>query len=481
MRAMRLNWMLPVAAATLLLAAAPLALGESDPWAAMARHDLTAIHDILKENHPGPVDAENPRYGEWLEDGLAAANRRADSAASLDDYERALRFYTNGFQDGHIGIGLEVQSNDIAWPGFIVGAGSTGGVEVTYAEPDSGVVNGAALRSCDGRTLDELLAERVDPYYWNSAIPHERYSHADRLLYHAALDPRKGPESCTFSSGEVRLKLRRTERDSFVKTLEAARGGGSREPRVRQLGRVWMISIPTLAYNGEEKVKRIRAVIAEIAAKAPKLRKSRVVFDVRGNHGGNSDWGEEIAAALWGKPWVDRVTNGFDNTADWRASPSNLAAVDGFLRRERASGLTESVAYLQKVHDAMAAALEARRPLARVDSPPKPTKEPPPADPIAGRVYLFTDGVCASACLDFADLLRRLPGVRHAGLPTSADAIYIDNTYARLPSGLAGLGYSMKVFRNRVRKNNEWYEPQVRWPGGEMTDEAVARWIASLP
>jgi len=101
-------------------------------------------------------------------------------------------------------------------------------------------------------------------------------------------------------------------------------------------------------------------------------------------------------------------------------------------------------------------------------------------NPISGRVYLLTDGECASACLDFADLVRRLPGVIHVGQPTSADAIYIDNTYQELPSRLARVGYSMKVFRNRVRENNEWYEPEVRWPGGEMSDDAVAKWIASL-
>ncbi|HJZ13525.1 MAG TPA: peptidase, partial [Acidobacteriota bacterium] len=84
------------------------------------------------------------------------------------------------------------------------------------------------------------------------------------------------------------------------------------------------------------------------------------------------------------------------------------------------------------------------------------------------------------ACLDFADVMRRLPGAIHVGLPTSADAIYIDNTYTMLPSGLAGLGYSMKVYRNRVRGNNEWYEPKVRWPGGPMTEESIARWILSL-
>jgi hypothetical protein len=46
---------------------------------------------------------------------------------------------------------------------------------------------------------------------------------------------------------------------------------------------------------------------------------------------------------------------------------------------------------------------------------------------------------------------------------------------------LSGIGYSMKLNRNRARKNNEWYAPKIVWPGGEMTDDAVTKWIASLP
>jgi len=128
-----------------------------------------------------------------------------------------------------------------------------------------------------------------------------------------------------------------------------------------------------------------------------------------------------------------------------------------------------------------ATARRAGKVLARIEECPKEIKGPPPSNPVTGRVFFLTDNEYASACLDFADLVRRLPSVIHVGLPTSADAVYIDNTYAMLPSGLTGLDCSMKVFRNRVRKNNEWYEPAVRWPGGPMADAAVAKWVSSLP
>jgi peptidase S41-like protein len=231
---------------------------------------------------------------------------------------------------------------------------------------------------------------------------------------------------------------------------------------------------------GEEKVKQIRKLISEISAHQAELRTSVVVFDVRRNHGGDSGWGEEIAAALWGRDWVDWITSDFDNTADWRASKSNYTFMQMMVDREKNAGLTDQLAYVTRVRDAMKVALDSGVALARVEDRPKKKAGSAPQNPITGHIYFFTDGECASACLDFADLMRRLPNVVHVGLPTSADAIYIDNTYTMLPSGLAGLGYSMKVFRNRVRGNNEWYEPQIRWPGGVMTEDSITKWIMSL-
>jgi Peptidase family S41 len=449
-----------------------------NPWVALTQADLQAIHDLLQENHPGPVDPQNQRYAQWLRDGLEQANRQAASAVSFSDYVRCLQYYTNGFQDGHIGIGLEVQPSEVTSPGFIVHQAS-GAAEVIYAEPDAGVPKGAKVLSCDGKTLDELIAERIQRYYWNSAIPHERVLHLDRLFYQDALDSRSKFKRCEFSTGEVDLKWRKVERETFMKRLDEIQGGNERDPYVKRLNGVWLVRLPTFAYSGEERVKKIRELIQEIKTHATVLRQSTVVFDVRGNHGGDSAWGEEVAAALWGKEWVKWITISFDNTVDWRASKSNYEFIQLMLDREKKAGLEDQVTYLTKVSDAMKKALDSGSPLARVEDSPTQSG-PAPAQTVSGKIYFFTDNECASACLDFADLMTRLPKVRHVGLPTSADAIYIDNTYSVLPSGLAGLGYSMKVFRNRARGNNEWYEPKVRWPGGTMTDESVTRWITSL-
>src|SRR5262245_46062084 len=162
------------AALAFTCAAATAARAQEATWVALARADLQGIHDVLRDNHPGPVDPENSRYREWLEVGLAQSLQRAATARSYGDYERALRFYTNGFQDGHLGIGLEISPEETAWPGFVVEPAPDGGVEVTKAEADSGVRVGDRVTECDGRGIDELMKERVDPYFWNTAIPHQR-------------------------------------------------------------------------------------------------------------------------------------------------------------------------------------------------------------------------------------------------------------------------------------------------------------------
>jgi hypothetical protein len=458
----------------------PLATSaEDNPWVAMTRIDLHGIHDILRDNHPGPIDPENPRYRQWLEEGLTQADARAKRATSFADYIRALEFYTNGFQDDHIGIGLEVDIQQERWPGFAVKGSSGLDTRVVYAEPDAGVPAGARLVSCDRRSLPALMAERVEPYFWNSAIPHQRYDHVNDLFHQDVRDPRPLFKECTFSSGIVALKWRVEDSSRLRERLQSALAGPSIPLRIARRNGVWLVSIPTFDFKTDDEIGRMKSFLAELKQKAPELGEATVVFDVRGNDGGDSAWGERVIAAFWGEPWVDFIRGQFDGTADWRASPQNLRMAESNLKQEQNAGLSDATAEWTKIRDGIKAALDEGRPYARIAAPPSP-ESPRPEDPVRGRVYFLTDGACKSACLDFADMMLRLPAVVHVGLPTGADAIYIDNTYLYLPSGLAGIGYSMKVYRNRSRKNNEWYDPRFHWPGGDMTDDSVTKWIASL-
>jgi hypothetical protein len=275
------------------------------------------------------------------------------------------------------------------------------------------------------------------------------------------------------------LKWRLIRDDAFKPMLNAARGNGEGKLKIQKIGSVWLLSIPTFNFNTEEDIAEAKAFVADLDGRAPELRQGPVVFDMRGNGGGASSYAEDVVKAIWGKDWNDYLLSQFDDTVDWRASPKNLEALEQNVKRSTAQGHADAVEYYSKAAESMKMALAKKEPYARSDMPTKPLPMPS-TNPMHGKAYLFTDVGCASSCLYFADLLLRIPNVTQIGFPTYADTNYIDNTQEDLPSGLAYLSYSLKVYQHRPRKDNEWYEPKIRWPGGPVSNETIAKWVETL-
>ena len=454
----------------------------TSPWAVFAERDLKAIHDTIRDNHPGPVDPQNPHYRDWLEKGLALASAEGRSARTYSDYFRALRRYTNGFEDGHLAIDPVLVPRTTDWAGFVVSADGEGRPVVVSAEADSGVKVGDRIKSCDGRSFDDLMKARVDPYFWNRAIPQVRIGTWAGGLFIANPDERDARlKSCLFSSGAVRLNWRSLPTEQVPKKFAAALSRTGSDFSLKQVDGIWFVRLPRFWFNSAEERTKLEALLEELKVKAPELRKATLVFDVRGMVAATACGAIRIASVLWGVAWTNRIEASFDNSHDVRVSPANKRRIDELLADARQHNDSEALPYWTLVDAAMQRARAEGKPLARIALPPGKPVEPAPPDPVTGRVYLLTNSGCASACLDFADLILHLPGVVQIGGATSADAVYIDVNELPLPSGFANIVYGMKVMRHRVRANNQWYEPKYRWPGGLMTDAAIASWVKSLP
>jgi hypothetical protein len=454
------------------------------PWTQLALADLNEMYRLIAANHPGPVDPENPRFRDWFEEGLRLARQKAAGAASFSDYKRVLEFYSSGFADAHVQVGFPVSARRQLWPGIITVLASDQTLVVGLSHVES-VPTGAKVVSCDGIEARRLLEDRVYPYGWNRVIPHHKSWLATRLLVIDATDRLHRLRSCDVEHGAARQHLAldwksiRAEESSSLRS--EALGWVTPELGLRRADGVWLASIPSFNWQSDAEVARFRSFLADLAGHSAEIRRGTLVLDVRGNGGGNSDWGVEVAKVIWGPAWVERVQRGFDDTVDWRVSPDNIARNREAAEDLARAGLTELAATYRKLATDMEAARAAGRELMRVEGQPRPVAAVPPPDPVTGEVYLLTDWSCGSACLDFVDIVRRLPGVRHIGLPTAADSVYLELGMAGdLPSGLAVFAYPLKVYRNRARGNNEWYEPEIKWPGGRMTDEAVVQWVSTL-
>ena len=478
--AVRLKWL--ACAAAMLGVAVPVQARNPSPWAAMARQDLAAIQSLLRANHPGAVDTERRYYADWLERGFVEADARAARATTLGEYVRTLRFYVNGFRDSHTQLALNVTSK-VRWPGFTVHRASDGRIRVKFAETGSKVAVADEVLSCDGTPIERLIADRVAPLYFNPDVPHANQNQIFRVLYTMGNDP-DFSRSCRFQTAkgtaDIALNWRSSEADDYFAHIYDGSGGSDIKAGIRTVGDVTFISVPTLVADSPDQLASLEGIIAEVRARAAGLRNGGpVVIDVRGKGGGNSVFAERIAAALWGEELVEWVAAPFDWTVDWRVSPDNLERLRAKLDWARTNKQDES--YAQRSLAAAERAAKEGRALARLASPGKPRSATQPANPVRAKVYFLTDNGCGSSCLDSADIVTRIPGVTHVGLPTYADAIYIDvGAPKALPSGIADLVWSLKVYRNRIRDHNAYYKPKIAWPGGPMTYDSVAKWVAGL-
>jgi len=429
---------------------------------------------------------------EWYREGFAEA---IELAATIDDYPGyffSVQHFMQGFQDGHLGALAEDWLTDprlsFNWPSFIVGHEEAGFV-VRHSVEDA-VPVGARLVSCDGRAADGL-GEVLQRFHGLWSVPGARNEVAPALFIDAGNPFVDRPAVCRWEADgteiETPLDWRPIAADDLRARVRDATARRDYSFGVRRIDGGFWIGMPSFALGSpsvEEGMRELRIAMSEWQ---DEIRSAElVVLDVRGNGGGSSSLGVEIAEALWGPEVVQQVQPG-NVVVDWRVSAGNAR----FLRRTNLARLTARYgAEDPSVRDYADFVAEFDRAVERGDvyyrtgaAEPDEAAEgvaSPAISPVQGRVFFLTDHACFSACLDFADVVLSIPGVEHIGLETRADAVYIDNRAVTLPSGMGLLGFSMKVYRNRARGHNESYVPTHQWEGDISEDRALEQWVGEL-
>ncbi len=197
-----------------------------------------------------------------------------------------------------------------------------------------------------------------------------------------------------------------------------------------------------------------------------------VVFDTRGNNGGDSGVGDRIFEAATGglvfdESGVDKLPRTY---AQWRVSEVSIATAERVLTsKKELYGATqpESVKESSDFLEQLTTARAKGEPWVEQTGGRRVTRQDIAQrnwhlGRFKGKVAIITNVNCASACLDFADRVLQVPGSIHLGQTTSSDTLYIDVGYAELPSHNR-LFMPLKVWRNRLRGNNERLVPDVKF------------------
>ncbi|MCB9946412.1 MAG: hypothetical protein H6842_01140 [Rhodospirillaceae bacterium] len=466
------------------------AAGQEPDWPALARQDLQAIHDVLDRDHPGPVI--DPDFRRRLDGGLDSALARAGRVADITQYLYLLIEYANALPDAHLSVWGNRQNPQWAgvhrgatlYPGFV--AAYRGGDILVGASLETGAPGtGLRLLGCGGDDAGGLAVANALRFQGDASLAAD-WVRAVPLMFldQGQLDFRR-PPSCRFltAAGVEEIALHwRPVRFAAVQPFLAAAGFGDPPP----LGGLWIaddtlwISLPTLEPSGPavQAMDDLRAMVAQAPAGA------RIVFDLRGNAGGNSFLARGFAVALYGEPLVawgeQRLYSGIPDAV--RASPGNRAHFQQFrdalgTTRPDDPGLAR---YLDTLIAGIDAALAAGQPLADLGRPSKPVRTDPPPSAHDGQVIVVIDGRVFSSALLFVDLLQAIDDVTLVGWPTRAHGLYGEIREVALPGGWAWVSVSTKAFLSRAGGGGA-VEPDIPWDGEIADTPGLQRWVLSLP
>ncbi|XLZ68255.1 S41 family peptidase [Massilia sp. SR12] len=475
-----------------LLLAVCGAAHSASPWAELARADLDFVYQTVRADHPGMVDQANPYFRAWAEQGYAQALAELPKVRSLHDAQVLLRRYFAGFADGHMWLTYQYEKSAVRWAGMLVQR--QGQRYVLGHSEESAVPVGAELLACDGRKVDALIEQDLIPGAFNNPqLDWLKSDLANHVLAVVEQNVHAEYARCTFSvhgaAREVALAWRdfaQYKFDTLVQSIQPQLGKDSMVTQVKP-GTYW-VRLPQFQPN-DAQVKQLN----DVAARMPALRNAElIVFDTRGNSGGNSVWGRRVLAALVGEAYLQQQTRSEDY-AEWRASAGNLA----YLRDSMLPRLTrqygaghKDLALWESLQRRMQQSIAEGRPFVRQDEDkdanadaPLPASAQPgkaaaaPLAPLSkAHIALITQSGCASACLDFADYALALPGTVHLGETTGADTVYMDVRPLALPSGLGRFSMAQKVYRGRTRAHNAAYVPHIPYPGAIHDTAALQAW-----
>ncbi|KPF73367.1 hypothetical protein IP88_09375 [alpha proteobacterium AAP81b] len=482
-----------ILAALLCVSALVPAAAAPSPWRALAVADVDRLHRSVVELHPGMRDPDTPDFAARVERAHRTAARRAAAATSYADWLTATQGFLLAFRDGHTIFRPNLAPARARWPGFLID-GRAGGWVVRrpagFAASSTGPGDGARILACEGVPIADLLKARLDGIAADWSKEPERIRQAFRLFVDTRIDGTPPLRECTFE-WQGKTETRRLSWDVVAwPALSADFAPFLRNvphpisSRILASGGQWL----SLGNFGDETA--LETLAKALESRADTLRSAPfVVFDLRGNAGGNSTWGERFARILWGAAAVDARTAEIDGQPGRRAgkyfrgSRQAATAARGLADEFAAQGADfASVAgYWREVADRIARAPGGDRALVHdpcCDAAPAAAPVAPAASAYRRPVYVLIDAGCFSSCVLAANRLIA-QGAVAVGETSGQNEEYGEiATPPPLPSGLAR--YFLPISIIRQPRETLRVVPGIRWDGALDDDAAIEAWIGGM-
>jgi hypothetical protein len=486
-----------VAAVLAIVVAAPAAFAQipswgidafqarADPrWSPIAVQDVEAAYRLLRDNHPGAApELYDVGFQRRLNVAHALALKRARTVSSYQGYLFVLAGFATDMGDKHIWSRPTFVINLPRWAGIIVSKRGDAWI-VTDTDGDRSAVLGSTLISCDGEAVQDLARKNVGGFRAVWSVGAQQVQNAPWLLVDEGNPFIRRPKTCVFEHNAQRktviLDWVRIKRDILLPRMLKAIGVGAAGFGVRRVGEGYWIALQDLQSD------QARAVMKAVEEQKTALREAPyVVLDLRGNRGGSSLMGRQIAASLLGAAAADgRLSPMLDNCGGpdgaWRASEGNIKQLEFLLTTALVmrGGPEQKKVVQDTLHDARAARAQGKAFSSSVTCPAAPPKAAIAAQPpslMKGRLILLTDNLCFSSCLAVTDDFRTL-GAFHIGQTTDAATRFVDVREQYLPSGYSMFSTLQSVDPSAPSQVGP-FEPVLTYNGDIADTAALEAWV----
>lgn len=453
-------------------------------WSHIAGQDAQAAYELLRDNHPGAAPAlHDLAFQELLKNARTRALERARTVTSYQGYLFVLAGFATDMGDKHIWSRPTFVVNLPLWTEFLISKRGDAWT-VTDTEPDHSDLLGATLISCDGEAVQDLARKNIGGFHAVWSIGAQQIQNAPWLLVDEGNPFIRRPKACVFEHDAQRrtvtLEWVRIKREILLPRMKKAIGAGAAGFGIRRVGEGYWIALQDLQSDRAREV--VKAVEAQKAALRPV---PFVVLDLRGNGGGSSLMGRDIAASLMGAAVVEaRLGSMSENCGGpdgaWRASEGNIRQLeylqtDPLVRRGSAEIKKMVQDTLEATREARAQGKDFSGPISCPAAAPNAAGTGQPPSLMKGRLILLTDNLCFSSCLAVTDDFRTL-GAFHIGQTTDAATHFVDVREQYLPSGYSMFSTLESLAPDAPAQVGP-YEPALTYSGDIADTPAVEAWV----
>lgn len=450
-------------------------------WNAVARQDMQFAIDTLRNSHAGvaggKLDASAP-----LENGARSAMIEAEQVQTERDYRRAMMRFIASFGDPHTGINLNLKTE--GWTGVVLDQ-RDGQFRVIWSEPGwphALPPVDAVAQSCDGVWTGTYIKTSVAPYSkFSTEYAAAASAHAQSMMFEQGLG--HTPKRCTFTlpDGSVRsydLPLRPVAEIGMerIRAVRKTYQAQARAPGLYPLAKgMHLVGMPN--FDGAKSGAAYERVYGELA----KLRAAQwIVFDLRGNGGGNSTWGTRALQALYGDAYGEQLSDMPAYGKRMVAAPASIALFRQFA--DAPENAKDRDGYLKVVHRLETAVQQGER-LAVVEDATEADNLALGAKvrqrPGGPRLAAVIDRNCFSSCMNFLQQLRAIGDTVVLGEPTWGYSPYGEIAGFDLPSGNGALYIASALYAS-TQATRAPFVPDLAYRGNMADDAALTTWVAKI-